>query len=238
MFSPKFPVLAVCMVLSSGVLQAATQNIGAVGSSDATGFYFKADNTISTTGQVLIGSFSKSQADLQALISSWGSPAPTYERYTNLLSFFTQVGTGGTHGSVVPGWSFGTNGAIAGTSSGVDTSVIPVGTQMYAWTFTMNSLNSTNFTTDSSTQWGLYTGGTNAGGTNLWRANGATTSLVVNQITPDSILIGSDLSPASSSVTMVAAAAVPEPSTAFLFGIAAVGYGVVFLRRRKENRVN
>ena len=116
--------------------------------------------------------------------------------------------------------------------------MIPVGTQMYAWTFTMNSLNSTNFTTDSSTQWGLYTGGTNAGGTNLWRANGATTSLVVNQITPDSILIGSDLSPALSSVTMVAAAAVPEPSTAFLFGIAAVGCGAVFLRRKKESRVN
>ena len=187
--------------MTIGIGRAATANLGAVGLNTNTGYYLLADGSYSTTGEIRVGSFSQTYSQLADIITGWGTSAPTYDHYTKLLSYFTEVGIGGTHGSVVPGWSFGTNGAVSGTSTGVDTSVIPVGTDLYVWAFNITNFASANF--NAQTQWGLFTGGTNAFGINLWRANGATTSLVVNQITPQSVLIGTDLSPNSSSVVMV-----------------------------------
>jgi 3D (Asp-Asp-Asp) domain-containing protein len=226
--------------------RAATINVGAVANNTNTGYYFSADGSLTTTGQILVGYFSKTELQLQALIASWAGSTvytnndgtvthystPTFSNYTNLVSSFTRIGTGGINGSTVAGWSFSTNGTVAGTSSGVDTTVLPAGSQLYVLSLNTLDLSSSGFTTN--TQWGLYTGGTN------WLApSSGTRSLVLNQVTPSGVLIGTDLaalgssSPNYNSVEMVVST-VPEPSVGGLMVIG-ISFAVIMRLRRRAN---
>lgn len=239
--------LLVAAVAATSSLQASTINVGAVALNTNTGYYLGMDQSFNTSGEILVGYFSKTEAELKTLIGGWADSAvitnangtvtqysaPTYSHYTDLLSSFTQIGTGGSYGSTVAGWSFSTNGTVAGTSSGVDTTVLPAGTQLYVWAF-----NISNFTTnyfDANTQWGLYTGETN------WLApSSGTKSLNLAQVVSSGVLIGTDLaalgasSPNYNSVSMVATV-VPEPTTnGLLFVGAAAVTATICFRRRKQ----
>jgi len=218
-----------CLALSSA--EAATINIGAVAQNDTTGFYLTSDGSYSTNGMIRVGAFSLSEDVLKSTIASWGSQAPTYSEYASLLPYFTEVGvaTNTNSGSVVSGWNFhslnGTNGTVAGTSSGVNLSYIGQNTQLYIWAFTMTNFTSSDFNTNS--QWALVTS------SNWLTPALGTKSLNLAQVSATDVLIGTDLSPVSNSVKMVAA--IPEPSTVSLLGLAAGVLALGVLKRRKNS---
>jgi hypothetical protein len=227
-------------------LGAATINVGGVANGTSTGYYLNNDGTFCTNGTVLFGSFNISQSALQSLIAGFQTNAPTYSSYLALLNDFTQVGTGGANGSSVSGWNFSTNGTIAGTSTGVDLTVFPQNTQMYAWSFNITNVgagitnNASSFTTG--TQWGLFTAGSNSA--TAWGIpSTGTKSLVLNQVSTSgtgAYLIGSAASSnpniGNFSVKMVVQT-VPEPTTT---GYAALAFVasllVIFIRRKNESR--
>jgi hypothetical protein len=223
-------------------LSAATINVGGVASATGTGYYLNSDGTFCTNGTVLFGSFNISQSALQSLIAGFQTNAPTYSSYLALLNDFTQVGTGAANGSTVSGWNFSPTGAIAGTSTGVDLSVFPQNTQMYAWTFNTTNVgvgitnNASSFTTG--TQWGLFTAGSNS--TNGWGipATG-TKSLVLSQVSTSgagTYLIGSAASSnpivGNYSVKMVVQT-VPEPTTTGYVAMAFIA-SIIVLSLRKS----
>jgi hypothetical protein len=195
---------------------AATINIGAVAMNDVTGYFLKEDQTFNTFGKIRVGSFSISEDSIKAMIASWGSEAPTYSEYASLNSYFKDVGTGGDSGSIVTGWSFTANGTVAGTATNVSTSYIPVNSQLYVWAFNQSSYTSVDFSTNS--QWALVTS------TNWTVPSIGTRSLNLAVVTSQDVLLGTDLSPVSNSVKMVAA--IPEPSTYMLclFGLVLIVY--------------
>lgn len=191
-------VLLVLVSVSRSEAQS-TINVGAVAASTNTGYFLNADGSLSTNGQILVGYFSKSQSELAAIISGWDNSLATYDHYAALASYFTAIGTGVTnYGSSVPGWSFNSNGAVSGTSSGVATNVLPSGTQLYIWSFGTTNLSSNGLS--ASSQWGLVTA------TNWSAPASGTASLVLSSVSSSGVLIGSDLSGSSSansnSVTM------------------------------------
>lgn len=183
-------VALVLITLLTHRIQAATFNVGAIGSTSSTGYYLESDGSFNKTGQIMVGTFNLTQTALLSLIAGWGDNTPTYEHYTNLMSYFTRIGTGVTgYGSSVAGWTFNTNaGAVAGTSSAIDTSIIPVGSQFYVLAFNMTNFSSSNFTTNS--EWGLFTSSSN----NWFVPAAGNMSLVVSNINSSGALIGTDLS--------------------------------------------
>jgi hypothetical protein len=227
-----FQILAI--LLGVGALveggYAATINIGAVASATGTGYYLKEDGSFNLTGKIRVGTFSKTQAELQSIIDSWGANDPfskydpTFSKWTSLNNYFTEVGIGGTSGTSVAGWSFSATGTISGTSNSVDTTIVPVGSQLYVWATTISSFTSSDFITAGAnrTQWALVTDSVD------WIApSTGTKSLNLALIDSAGVLIGTDLSSLSSnSVTMI-----PEPSTGILVtvGLAAIA----FARKRK-----
>ena len=228
----KIKLLYILPVLSASIMAgnvfSATINIGAVGSSASTGFYVKEDGSFNLTGKIRVGTFSKTQAELQTIIDGWGSAnkGPSLSNWTTLNSFFTEVGTGGLNGTVVSGWSFNSStGAVAGTSSSVDTTIVPANAQLYVWASTISTFAAADFKTDGSTQWALVTDAVD------WLApSTGTKSLNLQLIDPAGVLIGTDMSSLSSNnVKMVAA--IPEPSSGLLF---ALGMVSLALRRRKR----
>jgi PEP-CTERM motif len=242
----KFPRIFLALVVFAGgscALDAQTSiNVGGVALNTNTGYYLNYDGSFCTNGIVLFGSFNLTEAQLKALIAAWGtSEQPTYAEYTNLLSHFTEVGTGGANGSSVPGWNFSTNGTIAGTSTNVSLSVFPAGTEMYAWTFNITNVgigitnNASSFKVG--TEWGLYTAGTNPTAGWLLPSLGSK-SLALSQVLTSGTgdyLIGSaaisNSTVGSYSVEMVRATTVPEPSSAMLLGIGAL-LGAFLIKRR------
>ena len=140
---------------------ATTLNIGGVALNPSTGYYLNEDGSFCTNGTVLFGAFDISDSALETLIGSFQTNAPTYKDYMTLLSDFSQLGTGGASGTIVPGWDFSANGTIAGTSE--NESLFSAGTQMYAWVFNITNVgegitnNQDSFTLE--TEWGLYTAG-------------------------------------------------------------------------------
>jgi hypothetical protein len=225
-----FKILAI--LLGFGVLvegsYAATINIGAVASTTSSGYFLKEDGSFNLTGKIRVGTFSKTQAELQSIIDAWGVGAndPTFSKWTSLNNFFTEVGTGGLNGPTVAGWSFSGTGTVAGTSSGVDTTIVPANSQLYVWATTISTFTSSDFITAGAnrTQWALVTDATD------WLApSTGTKSLNLALIKSAGVLIGTDLSslsPSSNSVSMI-----PEPSTGVLVtvGLAAIA----FARKRK-----
>jgi len=199
---------------------AATINIGAVAMNDTTGYYLKEDQSFNTTGKIRVGSFSISEDSIKAMIASWGSEAPTYSEYASLNSCFKEVGTGGDSGGIVTGWNFTTNGTVAGTTTNVSTSYISVNSQLYVWAFNQSSYTSVDFSTNS--QWALVTS------TNWTVPSIGTRSLNLAGVTSQDVLLGTDLSPVSNSVKMVAA--IPEPPTYIL---CLLGLGIIIYRFRQ-----
>ena len=242
-----YPLMAAVVLALVATGRAGTYNIGAVGLNTNTGYYLLADETWNATGGIRVGYFSQSESQIKALIAGWSDTTvfhntdgtvtqygnPTYDHYTNLRSFFTEIGVGGGTGSSVTGWRFSTNGTVAGTSSGVSSTVVPAGSQLYVWAFNILSFTAADFT--DTAQWGLFTGESN------WLAPGSgTKSLNLAQVGPSGTLIGTDLgastvSTNANSVLLVRAAAVPEPSTnaLLLFGAGIVAR-VWSLRHRKR----
>ena len=223
-----FKVLAVLgLIALTGTGFAATINIGAVASSATTGFYVKEDGSFSLTGKIRVGTFSKTQAELQTIINGWGGNiGPSLSNWTTLNAFFTEVGTGGVNGTTVSGWSFSGTGTIAGTSNSVDTTVIPANAQLYVWASTISTFTSADFKTDGTTQWALVTDSAD------WLApSTGTKSLNLANIDPAGVLIGTDMSSLSSNnVKMVAA--IPEPSSGLLIMVGLVA--VAFCNKRKK----
>lgn len=207
----------------------ATINIGAVASSTSTGYYVKEDGSFNLTGKIRVGTFSKTQAELQTIIDGWGAgnKGPSLSNWTSLNSFFTEVGVGGTAGTSVSGWSFNSLGAVAGTSSNVDTLVVPANAQLYVWATTISTFTSSDFKTDGTTQWSLVTDAVD------WLApSTGTKSLNLQLIDPAGVLIGTDMSSSSSNnVRMVAA--VPEPSTGILLMTGC--FCLAFYKNRRKN---
>jgi hypothetical protein len=243
-----YPFIAAVVLSVAPAGRAGTYNVGAVGLNTNTGYYLLADESWNVTGGIRVGYFSQSESQIKALIDGWSDTAvfnntdgtithyskATYGHYTNLLSCFTEIGTGGNAGSVVAGWTFSTNGTVAGTSGSVSTTVVPSGSQLYVWAFNILSFTASDFT--DTTQWGLFTGEAN------WLAPGSgTKSLNLAQVGPSGTLIGTDLgartgSTNTNSVSLVSAAAVvPEPCThAMLLLGASLVAGMWFLRRPKK----
>ena len=242
-----FPLLIAVSALSVSV-RASTISVGTVALNTNTGYYLALDQTFNTTGQILVGYFSQTEAQLKSIIGGWADSAvttnangtvtqyssPTYSHYSALLSYFTQIGTGGGNGSTVAGWSFSTNGAISGTSTGIDTSVLPSGTQLYVWAFNISSFQTNNFT--PTTQWGLYTGEAN------WLApSSGAKSLNLAQVVSTGVLIGTDLAALGvnnskyNSVAMVAT--IPEPSTNALLLLGGAAATTLYFRRRHQKAV-
>ena len=224
-----FKVLAVLgLIALTGTGFAATINIGAVASSTTTGYYVKEDGSFNLTGKIRVGTFSKTQAELQTIISGWGAgnTGPSLSNWTSLNSFFTEVATGGINGTAVSGWSFSGTGTIAGTSNSVDTTVIPANAQLYVWASTISTFTSADFKTDGTTQWALVTDSAD------WLApSTGTKSLNLANIDPAGVLIGTDMSSLSSNnVKMVAA--IPEPSSGLLIMVGLVA--VAFCNKRKK----
>lgn len=209
-------------------LQAATINIGSVASSSATGFYVLENGALNTTGKIRVGTFSKTQAELTSIIGAWGADkSPSLLKYNELNSYFNEVGIGGTRGTAVAGWSFNGSGAVAGTSNSVDTTIVPVGSQLYVWAFTISSFTSADFTPSSSLQWALVTDAVD------WLApSTGTKSLNLGQIDAAGVLIGTDNGSGTGFNNVNMVAAVPEPSTGALMMIGAAG--LVALRRLRK----
>ena len=231
------------LVQSVFSLGAATINVGGVASATATGYYLNSDGNFSTNGTVLFGSFNVSQSALQSLIAGFQTTAPTYSSYLALLNDFTQVGTGGANGSTVSGWNFSPTGTIAGTSTGVDLSVFPQNTQMYAWSFNITNVgvgitnNASSFTTG--TEWGLFTAGSNS--TSGWGIPPppATKSLVLNQVSTSgagAYLIGSAASsnPIVGNYSVKMVHAIPEPTISGYAILAFMAFLLIFFIRRKN----
>ena len=230
------------LVQSVFSLGAATINVGAVASATTTGYYLNSDGTFSTNGTVLFGSFNVSQSALQSLIAGFQTTAPTYSSYLALLNDFTQVGTGGANGSTVSGWNFSPTGTIAGTSTGVDLSVFPQNTQMYAWSFNITNVgvgitnNASSFTTG--TEWGLFTAGSNSA-TGWGIPSAGTKSLVLSQVSTSgagAYLIGSAASsnPIVGNYSVRMVHAVPEPSISGYAILAFMAFLLIFFIRRKN----
>lgn len=219
-------LIAVLATLSS--LQAATINIGSVASSSNTGFYVLEDGALNTTGKIRVGTFSKTQAELTSIIGAWGADkSPSLLKYNELNSYFNEVGIGGTRGSTVAGWSFNGSGAVAGTSNAVDTTIVPSGSQLYVWAFTISSFTSADFTPTSALQWALVTDSVD------WLApSTGTKSLNLGQIDAAGVLIGTDNGTGTGLNNVNMVAAVPEPSTGSLMLIGAAG--LVALRRLRK----
>ena len=220
-------VIAFMIYGSAGFLSAATVNVGAVANSTNTGYYLTADGSINLAGKIRVGIFDISQSQISTMVSGWGNDYPTFSNYNDLASHFTELGIGGTSGTMVNGWSFNTNGAVAGTTTGVDTTILPTGSQLYVWSFNMTNFASSDF--NSSTQWGLYTGGTNW----ISPASGPK-SLNLAQVDSLGVLIGTDLSPTSNSVQMVAA--LPEASPLVLVSTALAATFLCFVLKRNSRR--
>ncbi len=230
------------LVQSVFSLGAATINVGGVASATATGYYLNSDGTFSTNGTVLFGSFNVSQSALQSLIAGFQTTAPTYSSYLALLNDFTQVGTGGANGSTVSGWNFSPTGTIAGTSTGVDLSVFPQNTQMYAWSFNITNVgvgitnNASSFTTG--TEWGLFTAGSNSA--TGWGIPGSgAKSLVLNQVSTSgagAYLIGAAASsnPIVGNYSVRMVQAVPEPTISGYAILAFMAFLLIFFIRRKN----
>jgi hypothetical protein len=226
------PLLGLLALFSPG-LRAALVNVGAVALNPSTGYYLQRNGGLNTTGEILVGYFNTNQASLESLISGWSDSystnnangtttrfaSPTYDHYAQLNGLFTQIGTGATgYGSTVPGWSFTTNGTVSGTSSNIDTSVVPASSQLYVWAFNTSSFTSNNFT--PSTQWGLFTA------TNWSVPSLGAVSLNLASVTAATTLIGTDLDAiASNSVVMV-----PEPATNALLVFGSLLLGLQILR--------
>lgn len=207
---------------------AATINIGAVGSSTSTGYYVKEDGSFNLTGRIRVGTFSKTQAELQSIINAWGADiGPSLSNWTTLNGFFTEVGLGGLTGTAVSGWSFNAStGGVAGTSNNVDTTVVPANAQLYVWASTISTFTSSDFKTDGTTQWALVTDAVD------WLApSSGTKSLNLQLIDPAGVLIGTDMSSASSNnVRMVAT--IPEPNTGALIMLGALSLAILRNRRK------
>ena len=230
------------LVQSVFSLGAATINVGGVASATSTGYYLNNDGTFSTNGIVLFGSFNVSQSSLQSLIAGFQTTAPTYSSYLALLNDFTQVGTGGANGSTVSGWNFSPTGTIAGTSTGVDLSVFPQNTQMYAWSFNITNVgvgitnNASSFTTG--TEWGLFTAGSNSA--TGWGIPGSgAKSLVLSQVSTSgagAYLIGSASSsnPIVGNYSVRMVQAVPEPTISGYAILAFMAFLLIFFIRRKN----
>ena len=237
--------LFVAAVAATTSIKASTISVGAVALNTNTGYYLGMDQTFTTNGQILVGYFSQTEAQLKSLIGGWADStsttntngtvtqysSPTYSHYSELLSYFTKIGTGGSYGSTVAGWSFSTNGTVSGTSTGIDTTVLSSGTQLYVWAFNISSFLTNDFT--ASTQWGLYTGEAN------WLApSSGAKSLNLAQVVSTGVLIGTDLAalgssnPNYNSVAMVATT-VPEPSTNALLFLGCAVATTLYLWRRK-----
>jgi hypothetical protein len=221
-------LLIVAVLAIAGNSFAATINIGAVGSSASTGFYVKEDGSFNLTGKIRVGTFSKTQAELQTIIDGWGAAnkGPSLSNWTALNSFFTEVGTGGLNGTAVSGWNFNSStGAVGGTSSSVDTTIVPANAQLYVWASTISTFTAADFKTDGSTQWALVTDAVD------WLApSSGTKSLNLQLIDPAGVLIGTDMSSLSSNnVRMVAT--IPEPSSSLL---AILGLVTLAMRKRRS----
>lgn len=223
------------LVLTSQV-EAATVNIGAVASTSTTGQFLSASTTINTVGLVKVGFFSKTSAELAAIVTGWTGATSAYDRYNSLNSFFTQIGTavapattGGTLGGSTTGlyntagsgWNFSSAGGIAGTASYVDLALAPQNTVMYIWAFNNTDFSASTF---NPTQWALVT---NQGATSTWKIPGSgTLSMQLANVTQASdVILGNDT---GNSVNMVA---IPEPSSLSLVALGLIG--VSFLRRKK-----
>jgi hypothetical protein len=209
-------------------VQAATINIGSVANSANTGFYVLENGSLNTTGKIRVGTFTKTQSELTSIIGAWGSDkSPSLLKYNELNSYFNEVGIGGTRGSTVPNWSFDGSGKVAGTSNAVDTTIVPLGSQLYVWAFTISSFTSSAFTPTSSLQWALVTDSAE------WLApSSGTKSLNLAQIDAAGVLIGTDNGTGSGYNNVSMVAAVPEPSTGALMVISAAG--LVALRRLRK----
>lgn len=221
--------LAILLGLAGPIsdLRAATINIGAVASSSSTGFYVLENGSLNITGKIRVGTFSKTQAELTSIIGAWENKTPTLLKYQELNSYFNEVGLGGTRGTAVSGWSFNGSGAVAGTSSSVDTTIVPAGAQLYVWAFTISSFTSSDFLLDGSTQWALVTDAVD------WLApSTGTKSLNLGQIDAPGVLIGADNGTGTGLNNVNMVASVPEPSTGALMMIGAVG--LVALRRLRK----
>ncbi len=232
-------LLSVTTGLRAAPTNAGTINIGTVAVNTNTGFFLDSNYAELTNGGIRVGYFSESEAQIKALVSGWSDSAvfnntngttteystATYSHYEQLNSLFTQVGTGGSNGSTVSGWNFSTNGTIAGTSTGVSSSIVPAGTQLYVWAFNILSYTSADF--NGTTQWGLFTGESS------WLAPSAgTISLDLAQVAPSGVVIGSDLgSLGSGSPKVNSVALAPEPATWGLLLCAVFLLSIVGFRR-------
>jgi 3D (Asp-Asp-Asp) domain-containing protein len=238
------PLFLSLLLLSELPVNAATINVAGVASATGSGYYLNYDGSFCTNGKVLFGAFSISQSALQSLIAGFQTNAPTYADYITLLSDFTQVGTGGANGTTPSGWNFSTNGTIFGTSTNVDLSVFPAGTQMYAWSFNITNVgvgitnNASSFTTG--TEWGLYTAGSNSA-TGWGLPSSGAKSLNLAQVSTSgagTYLIGSAASSnpivGNYSVKMVVQT-VPEPTTTGYVAMAFIA-SIIVLSLRKSAR--
>ena len=237
------PLFFSLLLVSELPVTATTINVTGVASATGSGYYLNSDGTFCTNGKVLFGAFlGLTQSQLQALIRSFQTNAPTYTDYITLLSDFTQVGTGGANGTTPSGWNFSTNGTIFGTSTNVDLSVFPAGTELYAWSFNITNVgvgitnNASSFTVG--TEWGLYTAGSNsATGWGVPASGSKSLNLAeVSTSGAGTYLIGSAASSnpivGNYSVEMVVQT-VPEPSSLFLLTLASV-FGVLFIRCQQK----
>ena len=223
--------------------QSATVNVGAVATTATTGQFLTSSKANNTTGLIKVGFFSsKTSADLASIVNGWGdNPAITaYQRYSELNSFFTQIGTainpastGGTVGGSTlglyttagAGWNFSSTGGVSGTANYADLSLVPQNSVMYIWAFNNSDFSSSAF---NITEWALVT---NQSGISNWKIPGSgTLSLqLANVIQGSDAILGTDL---GASIQMVAV--VPEPSVFQLLGIGVAG--VFFMRTKRERK--
>jgi hypothetical protein len=223
----KLKVALLSVFALSGGLQAATINIGSVASSSATGFYVLENGSFNTTGKIRVGTFTKTQSELSSIINGWADKTPTLLKYQELNSYFNEVGIGGTRGTSVAGWSFSGTGSVSGTSNSVDTTIVPAGSLLYVWAFTISSFNVGDFLSDGSTQWSLVTDAVD------WLApSTGTKSLNLAQIDTAGVLIGTDMGTGTGFNNVSMVASVPEPSASALLMLGAAG--VVAIRRMRK----
>jgi hypothetical protein len=218
-----FRLILLLILFFSSKAFSATINIGAVAMNDATGYYLKEDGSFNTYGKIRVGSFSLSESQLFSIINSWTDTTPTYEHYSSLSPYFKEIGVGGDSGSIVSAWNFATNGVVAGTSTNVNLTYLPANSQLYIWAFDMTSYNKSDFNTNS--QWCMVTS------TNWYSPSIGTKSLNLAVVTSQDVLLGTDLSPVSNSVKMVAA--IPEPKIYIMFAMGIFGIGIVHRKKLK-----